>query len=357
MDPIVTQEYLKSTPLLSYQLDVTHLHNVLQGIIAGQQQQQQQQQLIARKVNALESAVANIDTRLQNVESAIGGFGGADELRALRQHLIDVARAVDTLNESVIPNIQRQQEETSRFFSSNNNQLQQMINIVPALERAAGELRRDLDLNQRNISQIVEHVTALEAQAQTERAEADNRERSRGITIQQNNDVVRELAARLERTEREIASRLNPAAMALEDLARRTHENFREVENSAKAVDVELAKLHSDLANLRAELNSVDNDGRHRLGKVTEDVDSKFNVVLNLMQNFERNNQIMEQHITAAGQVLATRDPRQSRSGSLAMDSRPVPTPTTGGGYPSYATTNVRRNFSTELERGGPRDL
>ena len=356
----MTQDFLNSESLVGYQIDVTHLHNVLQGLISAQQQQQQQLSSVLRKVGNLESTINHVDSRLQGIENALGGFGGADELRSLRGHLVEVAKEVDALNDNVIPVLQRQSEDALRVTQSNSQQLKDVVSTVPALERGYSDLRRDLEMTRGNTMKLSDQVAALNQVVESDKAESEAKERSRGLQQRQIDDVCRDINARTERMERELLSRLSGA---VEELTQRTNENFREVENSAKGMDAEIARLHSELANLRAELNTVDNDNRHRVGKVTADVDDKFNVVLNLMQNFERQSMLMEQHLADAGRVLSTRDasraPSNGRSGSMEYMMGSRPTPSSSSAFPPQAPsssgqygTNVRRNFSNELERG-----
>ena len=91
----------------------------------------------------------------------------------------------------------------------------------------------------------------------------------------------------------------------------------------------------------------MDTTTRNRFGKVTEDVDAKFDMVLSLLQNVEKNSSVLEDALATAGRALATRREMQAAGGY-------------GGGVPSQTTTttslrgnvitsDVRRNFTGEL--------
>ncbi|CUF75259.1 Hypothetical protein, putative [Bodo saltans] len=111
--------------------------------------------------------------------------------------------------------------------------------------------------------------------------------------------------------------------------------------------------MRSDLANVRTELNTLDNNTRQKVTRVTDDMDTKFNMLLESLHQFERNSTELEDHLAAAGRVLAS-----SRQAGHGVGGAPRSTTTVSSSSARGHTisSEVRRNVAGDLSdprRGG----
>jgi len=340
-------DLLESKPLITFQMEAMHLHNILQFLARNQRQQDQVIAGNNRRLQVIEATLQEVLGRVKQFETLVRD---PDELPALRQHLGDVTTAVDGLQRQLIPDLRRQMEDQRRVTQGLDRNVQGLTQVIGPMQQ---ELQKAMEDLSRDVSQTHRH---MQNQVQQLAVAHDEHERDRSLNAQRVVDQHRELVARTERLEREgVASRLKE----LDELNARTNENFRQVEITARQVDVELQKLRADVGNVRAELNTLDNTTRNRLAKISEDLDGKFEMLLGVLQNYEKNSSALEETLTQAGRALAE---RRAGFASVPHHFNPTPVQTTTtttirGGQVSH---DVRRNFTPELSgaRGsstGPR--
>lgn len=310
-----TLDFLSSRSLIGFQMDASHLHAVLQQVIKLQARQGAE---LGSRVGRVEAAVAEISTRLSAIESAIANFGGADEVRALTSRFHELTRTVEGMA-NVIPQLRRETEELGRGATATDRSVQQLLQqFVPQVERA---LQEDRARAERGLQQL----------ADTQRAA----EESLTPHIERHQKLLEEVVGKVEHVEGALIGKL---AGSLDELNKRTNENFRNVERSAQQFDSELNKLRADLANARAEINTVDNDGQFRTKKITEDTDAKFQLLLDTMKGFEKNTHLVERQLAEAGRVLQVNNSASA-------------TPLTGGGRTSLSASPFYTETTTTVGR------
>ena len=342
-------DLLASRPLLGYTIDATHLHNILRTLIQQGQQQTNDMSQLSRRVQALEAMQDQLRVAVQRIEQAVGSHSSVqEELRTIRTQVSEVARVVDSVTQSALPEIERRLQDSSTSVQ----QLDRAIAALqPAVERSVAETRQQIDGLRGQVAAVVDQHKAVQSQWQQDRSTIETRERSRAAQDRAVDDALRELVPRVERIERENVPKLTST---LVELTKRTDDNFRLVEAASRNVDADISKLRTDVANTRAELNTVDNDLNHAVTKVKDDADGKFAMLLQLMQSFERNTMLMEQHVEAAGRVLA--HPRSASVSSSPYSAAPSSTMVGGGnGYLSAGGGGGASTWvpSVGMETGG----
>lgn len=305
------ERHLESRSLLGYQIDASHLNDVLLAII---RQLQHSGASSNRRFAQLENAVGDLDRRVGRIEQAFGDVSDASEVRNVREDLRNVMRAVDEIQRQHIPSLQRVADENRHRGLGNEKAISGLNQLVSPLSTQQAQLAQAIDGLGRQLQQ-------LDSREQAERA------RDRDVADKLGGAVA-DVGARHARVERDVGalqrdlemlSRQQPDGRwreALEDINTRMNENFRLVEQGANAVDVELGKLRTDLSNLRAEVNTLDNNTRNKIGRVTDDVDEKFKMLLDTLRAFETNSTAMEEAIASAGKALATN--RQNRLSAMS---------------------------------------
>ena len=313
------QPFLDSRHLIGFQLDASHLHEVLHSMARQQQVLTQNVQGLSKRLQAIEDASQQLADRQSALDNAIGRVvGSSDDIRQLQRQVQDLSGVVDTIARQAIPELRRYADETRRLQTQLDRSVQQLNQVVTPLEQ-------QFDRVQQSMEGMSSDWQAQHRQMSTQIAQVfqlhDDRGKDLESEFQRVSGNLRDIIVRLERVEKEYggASRGSGAALreALEELNMRCNENFRQIEISAKAVDAELGRVRSDIANCRAELNAVDNNTRHKFAKITEDMDGKFELVISALQGMERNSSELEQHLAAAGKVLASRQTVPHASPSL----------------------------------------
>lgn len=339
-------DYLESKPLVGFQMDATHLHNVLQSIVRSQQVASQNQTAIARRLQGVEGAVQDVNERLSAMETALNRVGGGEEVRSLKAHLQDLSAVMDNLSRQALPEVRRACDDIRRSINPIEKNVQQLHAVIAPIESAQESLRQYVDDVARDSQTTVRQISGQLSQVQQQ---ADEVDRERQVELNRVNDLLREVQTRADRIERSGG----PGGAQLRDLYDelniRTNDNFRAVEISAKAVDTELNRMRSDLANVRTELNTLDNNTRQKVTRVTDDMDAKFNMLLETLHQFERNSTELEDHLAAAGRVLASsRQPHPS-------GTRSTTTTSTSAARGHVISSEVRRNVAGDLSdrRGG----
>lgn len=336
-------DFLESKSLIGFQLDASHLHNVLHGILRNQQSASQAQVAVARRLQAVEAAIQEVADRQSLLESQVAKVGGnGDEVRSLRSHLQDVSTVVENLSRQAVPEIRRSCDELRRAVAPLERNVQQLSVALPQFETANQQVMQHVDDISKEIA-LAQRQLAQQAASQQQVIEDRDRET---IRI---SEVVRDLQVRAERVER--GGGVNSQWRdAFEELNGRTNENFRQIEVSAKAVDAELHRIRTDLANVRTELNQMDNNSRQKMVKITDDMDNKFDMVLNLLQSYEKNSSELEEHLAAAGRALAnSRAQQQLQQGIGSGYPRATTTTTTSALRGNTLVSDVRRNIGGDL--------
>jgi chromosome segregation ATPase len=311
--------FLNSRNLVGFQLDGTHLHAVLLRLIHDQRTQHQELNGLARRVDGIESAVGELQDFARRMDQVFGSVGSAEEMRNLATQVRQLERKLD---ETVVGDLRelRRSVDSVEKRSANAAQLADVAatNLAQTGD-AITALRRDLGL-------LSENQRAFAGDLRDSVGRVEEWHRTRSVEKQRVDDSLRDVLARMERVERDALAKL---AAEIDDINRRNDENFKSVEVAVRQFEDESRRAKADIGNLRAELNALDNDASHRLNKIKEDADSKFAMLLQLMQNFERNNQLFEAHMAEAGRAL--QNPRSaSRPGSEA------PTPFRGASRSGY---------------------
>lgn len=324
------QQFLDSRSLLGFQLDASHLHDVLQTIVRNQNQHQQR---VGRRLGAIEAAVQDLDRRVGTVEqnAFLGGEGDS-----LKQQLTTIRQVVDEMHHRVVPELRHAIADNTNKCGGVERGLQELGDRrVRPLEQAqsvvdrgladcggrVAKLERDAGKNDRAVGEMSNRIPALEHELARARDGIDGLSR----------DLDREAHARKEAIENVLGTAGTAGGWreALEEMNDRVNDNFHAVEQASRAVDVELTKLRTDVANLRVELNTLDNNTRFKIGKVSDDVDEKFRMLLDTLRAFESNSAQMEETLAAAGRALA----HQRHRAATAAGSVPSPAASRASGY------------------------
>lgn len=333
-------EFIDSKPLVGFQMDATHLHNILQSIVRAQQQSSQNQALVTRRLQGLDNVVQELSDRIVQMESAITRVSGGDEVRSLKAHLQDVSAVVDNISRQALPEVRRACDDIRRSVNPIERSVQQLHQALGPMETSQEALRQNIDDLAKDIQNSSRQLSQQLNQVQQQSDDIDRERQAEMIRVA---DAVRDIQARADRIERGGGPNGAQLRDLYDELNVRTNDNFRAVEISAKAVDTELNRIRSDLANVRTELNTLDNNTRQKVTRVTDDMDAKFNMLLEALHQFERNSTELEDHLAAAGRVLA---------------SSRVPHPS---GPRSTTTTSISavrgNNISSEVRRNVVGDL
>lgn len=295
-------DFLQSRPLIGFQMDGSHLNNVLQNIIHHQQQLAAGQRQVAQRLGALEEDVAEVRTHQQDLERALGIVGGdTEKLRQIRGRLEDLEGAMDRVTADL--------DETKRLAAAAAEDADQAGRLADQANRVAAPIQGEVRQLAVDMDQFVKQSTTdrRELVRALEQLDKGRVEQEEAVAA-----AVHELQARVEKAARENgAERLR---VMLEELSDRTDENFRSVEESARAVDAELSRQAQELHATRSELGSLEDRTRTRISALAGDTDEKYQVLLNAFREYERANSELEEHLVMAGQALARRQGGRQRS-------------------------------------------
>ncbi|CUF75244.1 Hypothetical protein, putative [Bodo saltans] len=184
-------EYLESKPLVGFQMDATHLHNVLQSIVRSQQQTAQNQTVISRRLQGLEGAVQDINDRIAQMETVVSRVGGGDEVRSLKAHVQDLSAVVDNLSRQALPEVRRACDDIRRSINPLERNVQQLHQALGPLETSQETLRQYVDDIAKDSQNTVRLLSSQVAQVQ-----------------QQTDEIDRELSIRLNATFNSFIKRL-----------------------------------------------------------------------------------------------------------------------------------------------------
>ena len=313
-------ELLHSRPILAYQLDATHLQNVLIRLSKGQDELAANALAERERARAVERAVQDLNDRLTRVEGALHSLGNADEVRLLKDQLVDVCSVVDRISQRDLPDMQRRVGDAAAAVDRAARQA--VHEAMQPLEQRANAVLAEA---KHEMGVAAQEQRSVAAQLQRElRKAADEAGASRGIAQQREViEALREINTRVDHVERNVA---NPLRDALAEMQDNANINFKQIEMTTKLFDNEIAKLKAEMANLRGDLNMFENGVTNNVAKIREDLDTKFQMLIQMMQSFERNNQLFEQAVSEAGAKLgAARQQAVAASMSQFRSAGPVP--------------------------------
>ncbi|CAC9482861.1 hypothetical protein conserved [Leishmania donovani] len=297
-------DFIQSRPLIGYQMDGSHLNNVLVSLARQQQQLMDTQNRLNDRLADIADDVREIREHQKQLESVIGELGGPEQLHQVRSRIADVERAVDGLvsnvqDAKVVANAAgRDADQAGRLADDANR-------AALSLRDAVGALGGDMD---RVAHQLEAHRTSIS------KALGDL-DKDRHDLEHQMHEAMQEVLQRAERMERE--SGVERLRQMLDELSDRTDENFRSVEESARAVDAELSRQGANQAALRTEISALDERARTALAALSSDIDNKHHMLLDAFRQYEAGWTDLEEHMVRAGQMLASRKQRSPGSTSI----------------------------------------
>lgn len=290
-------DFLQSRPLIGFQMDGSHLNTVLQNIIRQQQQLVQGQRQVMQRVDELEENVSDLRSRHQEVERVLEQVSGAVDpsfYNDVRVRLQDLEGAMD--------HVVRDVDEARKTASAAGQDADQA-------GRLADQANRGLVPLQESVQSVAQDVEGLARQSAQERRDIgralDDLTNARNEQDRHFADALRSLQQRADQLARE--SGVERLRQMLEELSDRTDENFRNVEESARAVDAELNRQGGELGNILNELGAADERQRSRFTAFATDMDDKYQALLNAFREYERSATELEEHVAMAGQALARR--------------------------------------------------
>ncbi|CBZ33543.1 hypothetical protein, conserved [Leishmania donovani] len=297
-------DFIQSRPLIGYQMDGSHLNNVLVSLARQQQQLMDTQNRLNDRLADIADDVREIREHQKQLESVIGELGGPEQLHQVRSRIADVERAVDGLvsnvqDAKVVANAAgRDADQAGRLADDANR-------AALSLRDAVGTLGGDMDR--------VAHQ--LEAHRKSISKALGDLDKDRHDLEHQVHEAMQEVLQRAERMERE--SGVERLRQMLDELSDRTDENFRSVEESARAVDAELSRQGANQAALRTEISALDERARTALAALSSDIDNKHHTLLDAFRQYEAGWTDLEEHMVRAGQMLASRKQRSPGSTSI----------------------------------------
>ncbi|GET87959.1 hypothetical protein, conserved [Leishmania tarentolae] len=291
-------DFIQSRPLIGYQMDGSHLNNVLVSLTRQQQQLMDTQNRLHDRLADIVEDVREIREHQKQLESVIGELGGPEQLRQVRSRIADVERALDGLAREV--------QDTNGIAKAAGRDADQAGRLADDANRAAVGLRDAVNTLGGDMEKVAHQ---LEVYRSNINQSLGDLEKDRHILEQQVREAMREA---LQRAERE--SGMERLRQMLDELSDRTDENFRSVEESARAVDAELSRQGANQAALRTEISALDERARTALAALSSDIDKKHHVLLDAFRQYEAGWTDLEEHMVRAGQVLASRKQRSPGS-------------------------------------------
>ncbi|EAN84464.1 hypothetical protein C3747_18g343 [Trypanosoma cruzi] len=280
-------EFLESLPLMGFQMDGSHLHNVLKRVIQEQQKQAQFQRQMSLRLSDMEDDLRSMNTRQKELEKALGNFG-PDALRKMRQQIEYLDEGLESVARDV-KEARQLADEAARVVEDASREIQSVGRGLGTVQDRQDRLQQELDDTAGEIEK--QNRQLGEAMRTVEREQAEQ--------IQQVQNLFRDFE------HKNGPGNLEKVREMLEELSERTDKNFRSVEESARAVDAELNRHRSDLNGLQANIGSLDEKVRQYLSNIARDVDAKCQMILSTLREHERSSLEIEEHMVAAGQALA----------------------------------------------------
>ncbi|CBZ25745.1 conserved hypothetical protein [Leishmania mexicana MHOM/GT/2001/U1103] len=273
--------------------------------MARQQQQlmETQNRLNDRLVGIVDD-VREIREHQKQLESVIGELGGPEQLHHVRSRIADVERAVDGLARDV--------QDAKGVANGAGRDADQAGRLADDAHRVALSVRDAVNTLGGDMDKVAHQ---LEAHRKSISKALGDLDKDRHDLEHQMHEAMRELLQRAERMERE--SGVERLRQMLDELSDRTDENFRSVEESARAVDAELSRQGANQAALRTEISALDERARTALAALSSDIDNKHHMLLDAFRQYEAGWTDLEEHMVRAGQMLASRKQRSPGSTSI----------------------------------------
>lgn len=308
------QEFLASRPILAYQLDATHLQSVLNHLCKTTDHLTADARQHRERDGALERALQDLGDRIARIETALLHLGGPEELRVLKAQVGEVSRVVDGLTAQVLPEMQRKLNEAQGAVD------RAVKNAVEPVERRANEVLQQARME---MEQAVGEQRALSLQLKQDRDRQEQVFRERGLgASKQLEDAVANLDRRVDHVERNMVA---PMRDVLTELQSACNDNFTQLGNVNVQFENEIKRLRGEVANLRSDVNQLDNSVASSISKIKEDIDTKFELLRQAMSSFERNNQLFEQAIAEAGARMSAARANATAAGlAQFQQNRPV---------------------------------
>lgn len=290
-------EFIQSRPLIGYQMDGSHLNNVLVSLARQQQQLMDAQGQLNERLGDIAADVREIRDHQKQLENVIGELGGPEQLHHVRSRIGEIERALEAAARDV--------QDVRGLASAAGQDADQAGQLADEANRAAAVLRE-------TISKLGSDVDAVARQVELDRKSISKAlsdlDKDRSELEQQMRGALRDVQQRAERMERETG--VVRLRHTLEELSDRTDENFRSVEESARAVDAELSRQNANHTTLRSELAALDERARTGLAALSSDTDNKYHMLLDAFRQYEAGWSDLEEHMVRAGQMLANRRQR-----------------------------------------------
>lgn len=290
-------EFIQSRPLIGYQMDGSHLNNVLVSLARQQQQLMDAQGQLNERLGDIVADVREIRDHQKQLENVIGELGGPEQLHHVRSRIGEIERALEAAARDV--------QDVRGLASAAGQDADQAGQLADEANRAAAVLRE-------TISKLGSDVDAVARQVELDRKSISKAlsdlDKDRSELEQQMRGALRDVQQRAERMERETG--VERLRHTLEELSDRTDENFRSVEESARAVDAELSRQNANHTTLRSELAALDERARTGLAALSSDTDNKYHMLLDAFRQYEAGWSDLEEHMVRAGQMLANRRQR-----------------------------------------------
>ncbi|KAH9589132.1 hypothetical protein LSM04_002674 [Trypanosoma melophagium] len=259
-------DFLESRPLVGFQMDGSHLYSVLRKIIQELQQQAQNQDQLHQRLAGVEDDLRDVGARQKSLERALANMD-PEALRRVQQQVDDLDRALDHVGRGV--------QDLGRELGALQQQQDQMQGDVEGLANDVGRKQKELERDQAQLA-----------------------------------DQTRELMRDLDQND---GGKWKKLRDMLDDLSERTDKNFRSVEESARAVDAELAQHRSDIDAVQGDVVSLDDRMRQGLSGIAKDVDTKCQMILDMLRDHEKSSMEIEEHMAAAGEALVRRQANKSQ--------------------------------------------
>eukprot|EP00760_Papus_ankaliazontas_P028487 PhM_4_TR3743/c0_g1_i1/m.28487 len=289
----INLDSLNNAPLVGYALDTTHLHNVLSALVRSMDRTSNNVNDAMRRLDSLEDnavqmsgTLDNLNQRLSRIENDLLG----DEGRNLRSVMKDVQNVVNKQQQDIgtlarqLGDVHDVSDQTSKSVASLRN-----------------EVARELDGNKRDVQTLGDQVRSVVSAVQSRDLDPD---RLRSQILSRVDALNRENNATIDAKVNDATQRL---AAALEELNKRTLGNFQSTDIELRKLEDQCGALSNDIANIRADLNTVDNDSRHNLTRLRDDNDLKFAELLAALQAIEQGEAQLERQLAEAGRVLHQR--------------------------------------------------
>lgn len=267
-------KFMKSRPLIGFQMDGSHLSSVLESILRQQQHIIQGQRQTSERLQTMEEDIREVREHQQALEKIVEEMGGADA------GIVSRVKEVET----VLTRVHRDIEETRRASSAATEKADGAGRLAEQANRqllpfqdSIRKIGQEVDFSSKQTAEDLQDITRALNDLGKTRIEDEKRL----------NEALREVHQRAERLARE--NGVDDVRRMVEELSERTDDNFKSVEESSKAVDEELARQ------------------QHLIQTLSTETDEKHQLIIDALREYERSSNELEEHLVLAGQTLSRR--------------------------------------------------